>query len=279
MIKSSAPVTAACRALPRSFIGLAAAVCSLTFSSAAEPSALPVTGIHTRNSPAVPNQYADSQLVPAAQPPWAHSSTGPATAPTAAPQKQAIMPTPAPEAAPIVPAETETPTPLPASAESHSTRPPRSATDDEALLQSPLTVVRWGFNATAQDDGKGAFFIVAKAGRPLQLWLTIEGAQTAIDQLQAAGRLAIDVHWERADKSSGPGVPDLNTELTIGRPGLASIFAQQVQKQGHFQWHLWSRKDALSPGQWIVSLTYPDGAPVRCGQAIPQPCRVSVSAG
>jgi hypothetical protein len=269
MIRSFAPVAAACRALPTGLIiiALGTAMCAPSFPSAADSSAV----THTQNPPAAANQYADSQLVPAALPPWARSlTTGSAVA---APQKPGIAPSPAKKAAPIASAKTETPTPPPAFAESGSAR------DDKALLQSPLTVVRWGFNATAQPDGSGAFSIVARAGRPLQLWLTIEGGQTAIEQLQAAGRLAIEVHWERADKSSGLGAPDLNTELTIGRRGLASIVAEQVQRQGHFEWHLWSRKDALSPGQWIVSLTYPDGAPVRCGQAMPQPCRLSVSAG
>jgi hypothetical protein len=272
MTRSFAPA-AACRVLSTILIALVAAVGAPSFCSAANPSA-----VQTRNAPAAANQQADSQLVPAALPPWAASSTtGQAAAATAAPPKQGITPAPAKEVAPIASKKAETPPP--AVAASGSTAPPGSATDGQTLLQSPLTVVRWGFSATAQPDDSGGFSIVARAGRPLQLWLTIEGGQTAIAQLQAAGRLAIDVHWQRADKSAGPGGPDLNTELTIGRPGLASIFAGQVQRQGHFQWHLWSRKDALSPGQWIVSLTYPDGTPVRCGQAMPQPCRLSVSAG
>ena len=272
MIKRVAVVAAARHAFPASLVALAAAVGAPAFSVAADPAA----ATHHRTS-AVAGRYADSQLVPAALPPWARSSR--AVSPAAAPQQQGTSPAPGKEAAPIASATPGTPAPTPPLAAGVSAAPARSATDDEALLQSPLTVVRWGFNAAARRDGSGALVVVASAGRPLQLWLTIEGGQTAIEELQAAGRLTIAVHWQRADKSPGPGVPDLTTELTIGRPGLAAILARQVQRQGYFQWHLWSRKDALSPGQWIVSLSYPDGAPVRCGQVAPQPCRLSVSAG
>jgi hypothetical protein len=78
---------------------------------------------------------------------------------------------------------------------------------------------------------------------------------------------------------TSPGAPDLVTELTIGRPELASIFVDQVRRDGHFQWHSWARKDALSPGRWTVSLTYPDGQPVLCGSPPGGACRFSIDVG
>ena len=37
------------------------------------------------------------------------------------------------------------------------------------------------------------------------------------------------------------------------------------------------RKDVLARGRWTVSLTYPDGQPVLCGEA--QPCRFPLTVG
>jgi len=89
------------------------------------------------------------------------------------------------------------------------------------------------------------------------------------------------VHWNRADDGATPGAPDLTTRLTIGQPGVLPLFAGEVARQGHFEWHSWARKDSLSPGVWTVSLTYPDGRPLPCGSATTaaRACRFSVTIG
>jgi hypothetical protein len=78
---------------------------------------------------------------------------------------------------------------------------------------------------------------------------------------------------------SGPaGVANLVTDLTIGRPGFADAFEEQVRRRGFFEWHGWARKDALSPGMWTVSLTSSDGQLLLCGQDA-QPCRFTINVG
>jgi hypothetical protein len=258
--------------------------------------------------PPPPDVPAATQLAPAAVAPWSRSPAEPlspirhgqATAsPHSAPARTNLPAPPRSTAAMTAPSPAVTPAQSRAAAaqaaqsaattahQSAAVMPLQSAAatapQSPAIMpgQSPLAVVRWALSATLQHEPNGGLAIVATAGRPLYLWFTIEGGQAAIDRLRAAGRLAIEVHWTRdgASAGAGSGAPDLTTELTMDRPGLVSTLAGQVQKQGHFEWHLWARKDALSRGRWTVSLTYPDGQPVQCGQAVPQPCRLLIDVG
>jgi hypothetical protein len=134
--------------------------------------------------------------------------------------------------------------------------------DVNAAPGSGLTVTRWGFSPVTP-------------GRPVYLSMTLDGTQAAIDQMRAGRPPTIQVHWTREAAS---GTPNLTTELTVGQPGLASALAGEVQRQGYFQWHSWASKDTLSPGQWTVSLTYPDGTPLACGSDR-QPCRFTLNVG
>ncbi|MGC2411412.1 MAG: hypothetical protein WA459_01780 [Stellaceae bacterium] len=143
---------------------------------------------------------------------------------------------------------------------------------------SPVDVAAWGFADSLPGARDGASS-AAIPGRPLYLWMTINGGPAAVDRLAAEGRLAIEVHRNREATGATAGAPDLVTELTVGRPELASIFAQKVRTEGHFQWHSWTRKDSLSPGRWTVSLTYPDGQAVLCGSSPGAPCRLSIDVG
>ena len=161
-------------------------------------------------------------------------------------------------------------------ARSGSTEPASAALPQSAggEIAGPhgIDIARWGIGPRI-----GAAAAAAEPGRPLYLWMTIEGGEAAVDRLRANGPIAIEVHWARA--GAGPGAPALTTQLRIGRSGLAPVFAGEVARQGHFEWHSWARKDSLSAGQWTVSLTYPDGRPLMCGQSAPQPCRFSITVG
>ena len=127
---------------------------------------------------------------------------------------------------------------------------------------SGITVTQWGFSP-------------ATPGRPVYLSMTLDGTQAAIDRMRADRPLTIEVHWTRDAPS---GAPNLTTDLTVGRPGLAAALAGEVQRQGYFEWHSWASKDTLSPGTWTVSLTYPDGTPVACGPDH-HPCRFTLNVG
>ena len=135
----------------------------------------------------------------------------------------------------------------------------------EPALGSGITVARWEFSPT-------------KPGRPVYLSMTLDGTQAAIDHMQTGTPLMIQVHWIRDNAGTAPGAPNLVTDLTIGRPGLAATLDGDVRRKGYFEWHTWARKDYLSPGPWTVSVTYPDGQPVTCGSDA-QPCRFSINVG
>jgi hypothetical protein len=197
-----------------------------------------------------------SQLLPGAVAPWARNA---APKRAKAPDRKAAV------------AQSGSATPPPAAAAAAS-----PASGGEAMpaaggeaMAGGLDVVRWGIGPQLHAAGAAA------AGRPLYLWMTIAGGAAAADQLRD-GPIAIEAHWSHAAASGGGrGAPDLTTRLSVGRPGLASALAGEVRHQGHFAWHTWTRKDALTPGQWTVSLTYPNGSPLPCGAAFPQPCHLS----
>ena len=116
------------------------------------------------------------------------------------------------------------------------------------------------------------------AGRPVYLSMTLDGTQEAVDGMRANHPLNIEVHWVRDAGPSPIGAPNLVTSLTIGRRDLADRFEQRVRSQGFFEWHSWARKDTLSPGDWTVSVTRPNGQPVACGHD-GQPCQFSIHVG
>jgi hypothetical protein len=130
---------------------------------------------------------------------------------------------------------------------------------------SGITVARWELSPTTP-------------GRPVYLTMTLDGTQAAIDRMQAGSPLTIQVHWTRENAGPASGAPDLVTDLTIGRPGLAAALDGDVRRRGYFEWHAWARKDTLSPGVWTVSVTYPDGQPLSCGPDA-QPCRFAINVG
>ena len=144
--------------------------------------------------------------------------------------------------------------------------PPRPATRISANSSgSGITVARWEFSP-------------AIAGGPIYLRMTLDGTQAAIDQMRAGRAPMIEVRWVRSDVENGSGAPNLVTPLTIGRPDLAGIFEQQIRREGFFEWHSWAKKDHLSPGTWLVSVTYRDGQPLTCGRE-GQPCRFTINIG
>lgn len=140
--------------------------------------------------------------------------------------------------------------------------------------QAPVAVSTWGFSQTG--PGGPPPVPAASAGRPVYVWFTLDGGQAAVDQLKSGSPMAIQVHWTNDNPSPGTHAPPLTTNVSVGRPDLASTFQGEVQRSGSFQWHSWTRKDALSPGRWTVSLTAPDGQPLTCGQA---PCQLSFDVG
>jgi hypothetical protein len=136
--------------------------------------------------------------------------------------------------------------------------------------QAPISVSTWGFSQTGPGGPPPASG--ATTGRPIYVWFTLDGGQAAVDQLRGGSPVAIQVHWTNDNPNPTTHAPPLTTALSVGRPDLAATFQGEVQRTGSFQWHSWTRKDALSPGRWTVSLTAPDGQPLTCGQA---PCQLS----
>jgi hypothetical protein len=141
--------------------------------------------------------------------------------------------------------------------------------------RSGIEITEWRFSDHLAGDPNQPPQGNIVPGRPLYLWMALDGTQAAIDNMRANQGVKIQVHWVR---ETGSGAPNLVTELTIGQPGLASTLEQQVRRQGFFKWHSWARKDALSPGTWMVSLTYPDGTPLQCSPD-PHPCQFKINVG
>ena len=144
-------------------------------------------------------------------------------------------------------------------------QPVPSNPQSELTADAGVTVAQWEFSHVTP-------------GRPLYLSMTLDGTQPAIDSMRGDHPLRVEVHWVRENGETGPGAPNLVTELIIGRPGLASVLAGDVRRKGYFEWHSWARKDALSPGSWTASVTYPNGQPLLCGQDA-QPCRFTIDVG
>lgn len=154
--------------------------------------------------------------------------------------------------------------------------PPMAGRSGGDFAGPGLAVTRWSLrSADGEDIAAGGH---APAGQPLTLSFTLDGNAAAVNQIRASGSIAIEVRWRRQSGAGAPGAPDLVTRLAIGQPGLADRLAAEVRRTGVFAWHGWAQKTSLSPGFWTVSLTYPDGTPLACGDP-PAPCRFRIAVG
>lgn len=178
-------------------------------------------------------------------------------------------PSPPPAEAATARPSTSTPGPSPAA----TATPATASVQPAAAPAGPagITVSSWGFSQTSPKD-TGPSPQTATVGRPLYVWMVLDGGEAAVDQLKNGSQVSIQVHWTNDNAASK--APALTSNLTVGRPDIAATLAGQVAKTGHFQWHSWTRKDVLSPGHWTVSLTDPSGQPISCGQG---PCQLSIN--
>jgi hypothetical protein len=147
-----------------------------------------------------------------------------------------------------------------------------------SLAMPGIKVAQWHLSDQAESIPNQSPQSDFAAGRPVYLSMTLDGTQEAIDAMRANRPLNVEVRWVREAGPSPIGAPNLVTSLTIGRRDLADRFEQRVRSQGFFEWHSWARKDMLSPGDWTVSITGPDGHPVACGHE-GQPCQFSIHIG
>lgn len=128
-----------------------------------------------------------------------------------------------------------------------------------------IIVAEWGTGYSLKDAQKQVLQTNMVHGRPLFLWMTLHGTQAAVDRMRAGHRLAMEIHWVRKSGSDPFDVADQVMDLTIGRPGFADGFEEQVRRRGFFEWHSWARRDSLGVGMWTVSLASSDGQLLLCG--------------
>lgn len=142
------------------------------------------------------------------------------------------------------------------------------------FAQSPIAVAQWSFRSGNREIASTSEPVPAR--RPLTLQIAFNGNLAAAEQIRIRGGIAIEVHWTRETSDAASGAPNLVTRLAIGNRGVAGGLAAEARRTGSFVWHGWSQKRSLSPGAWTVSLTYPDGQPLSCGNP-PAPCRFHIA--
>jgi hypothetical protein len=144
------------------------------------------------------------------------------------------------------------------------------------LAQPAVAVTQWGFRSGNSEIASASEPV--PAGRPLILRIVFDGNLATAEQIRIRGGIAIEVRWTRETSDTAPGAPNLVTRLTIGNRGLADSLAAEARRTGFFVWHSWAEKRSLSPGTWNVSVTYPNGQPLACGNP-PAPCRFHIAVG
>jgi hypothetical protein len=142
---------------------------------------------------------------------------------------------------------------------------------ENPITEADLVVAQWGFGYSLETARRQALQGNWVRGRPLYLAMTLNGTQVAVDHMRTGPLPAIEVRWERENDSA----PVRVVKLTIGGPGVANALEQQVRGRGFFEWHTSARRNALDTGAWTISLTFPNGQPLLCGQEA-RPCRFTI---
>jgi hypothetical protein len=140
----------------------------------------------------------------------------------------------------------------------------------------PVAVMQWELRSGNRDIASAGRHV--PLGRPLILRIVFDGNLAAAEQIRSRGGIPIEVRWTRETSDTALGAPNLATRLTIGNRRLAGALSAEARRTGFFVWHSWAEKSALSPGTWNVSLTYPNGQPLACGNP-PAPCRFHIAVG
>src|SRR6185437_14670521 len=128
-------------------------------------------------------------------------------------------PSPPPAEAATARPSTSTPGPSPA-----ATATPATASVQPAAAEAPagpagITVSSWGFSQTSPKD-TGPSPQTATVGRPLYVWMVLDGGEAAVDQLKNGSQVSIQVHWTNDNVASK--APALTSNLTVGRPDIAA---------------------------------------------------------
>src|SRR5215471_6457174 len=144
--------------------------------------------------------------------------------------ENAFVPTSVDTAGPQDQAPAQPPVPEVEQAQSISTPSTENELAAPSSASAPdIEVVQWRFGGRPGDapDQPPQGDIVA--GRPLYLWMTLNGTQVAVDAMRSGHQPKIQVHWVREGSN---GAPNLTTELPVGQPGLADTFEQCAPRGG-----------------------------------------------
>jgi len=137
--------------------------------------------------------------------------------------------------------------------------PPRISVEDAA------------FTPAIADRQPALRVATARPGEQPYFWTKLSANQAVLDMLRAEGKLPIRHTWFQ---SAGPVVVEqidlskLNADipLELGTAALSDQLQREIDGSPAraFTWRTWSRKGALTSGNWSVFLKYADGTPVIC---------------
>ena len=105
--------------------------------------------------------------------------------------------------------------------------------------------------------------VVARV-RGLYLWTRVKGNAQALDYIRRNGAIPVVHKWYRLNSRGMEyeGFDDI--ALDVGSQEDLRKLEGQVAQTGFFTWRVWSRKENLTPGQWLVKIVTDEDDPVPC---------------
>lgn len=155
-----------------------------------------------------------------------------------------------------------------------------------AAAPAPLIeITRAVWAAEVNRESKQPVSLLSRAvpGKPLVLWMSVQGSAAALEQLTARGKLPIRHKWFRETlvgiRPEGVALPVDEIEIPAAHPDLLAKLRQEVGMLGHFNWRTWSAKERPGRGSWRVTVVYADNTPVLCvGSGGVRPCEYVIEA-
>lgn len=127
-----------------------------------------------------------------------------------------------------------------------------------AFGQPVLTIekVVWTDSIDRGSREHRAVLVSPSRSRSAALWMRVRGNEELLDRIRASpgGRVPLRHTWYQFDTDRLERESAVTVDLTVGRSSDLNLLGYQLAAEGSFTWRVWSARDQLAAGIWVVEV-------------------------